>query len=187
MAVRNCSMLPGVSGTLRRPPRGGRSPGRPSPERMTANLTGTNTGLCARRLISVTLSLEEATQRGIMKRHAIAIAAALALLGQPGTALAQSTQDIGSANAVMPGCRDAIGMNGIKNTFRSYLMATCAGIVRTIFYFGRSRLQICNPDGANVGQAIRLVVLYIDLRPARMNEQFEDLVLEALQRAWPCR
>jgi Rap1a immunity proteins len=78
-------------------------------------------------------------------------------------------------------------MNGIKNTFRSYLMATCAGIVRTIFYFGRSRLQICNPDGANVGQAIRLVVLYIDLRPARMNEQFEDLVLEALQRAWPCR
>jgi hypothetical protein len=43
------------------------------------------------------------------------------------------------------------------------------------------------PIGANVGQALRLVVAYVDERPERMQEDFEKLALEALQQAWPCR
>jgi hypothetical protein len=32
-----------------------------------------------------------------------------------------------------------------------------------------------------------MIVLYIDQRPERMNERFEDLALEAMQQAWPCK
>src|SRR5262249_1814763 len=119
------------------------------------------------------------TGGGIMKRHAIGIAAALALLGQQGMASAQ-----GSANTVMLGCRNDLSQHDDKN--QVYLSAMCTGIIRTMFYFG-SRLGFCIPDGTNAGQAIRVVVLYIDQRPARMHERFEDLALEAMQKAWPCR
>jgi hypothetical protein len=36
-------------------------------------------------------------------------------------------------------------------------------------------------NGANVEQAIRVIVLYIDQRPARMHEEFLHLALEALR------
>jgi hypothetical protein len=37
------------------------------------------------------------------------------------------------------------------------------------------------------GQAVGVVVRYIDQRPERMHEKFMTLALEALQQAWPCR
>jgi hypothetical protein len=111
-----------------------------------------------------------------MRIHAIAFAAALALLGQQGIASAQS--DIGTASA---GCRDAI-----SNTERNpYLRGLCGGIVRAIFHL-ESVLGFCVPDRATVGQAVRVVILYIDQRPARMHEHFEHLAIEALRQAWPC-
>jgi Rap1a immunity proteins len=48
-------------------------------------------------------------------------------------------------------------------------------------------LGFCVPDRSTVGQAVRVVVAYIDQRPERMHEYFEVLALEALRRAWPCR
>jgi hypothetical protein len=33
----------------------------------------------------------------------------------------------------------------------------------------------------------RVVVAYIEQRPARMHEKFGLLAVEALQKAWPCR
>jgi hypothetical protein len=116
-----------------------------------------------------------------MKRYAIGIAVALALLGQEGGAFAQT--DPASANRVMPGCRDFV-----SDADRSmYLQGLCAGLIRAMFYFGSGRFGICPPSGASVGQAARVVVLYIDQRPARMHEVFEDLALEAMQHAWPCK
>ena len=115
-----------------------------------------------------------------MKRHAIAIAAALPLLGQQGAAVAQP--DPVSANSVMIGCRELT-----KSQKEPLRQGTCFGIVRAMFFYGKSHFGICAPDKANVGQAIRVVIAYIDQRPSRMNERFEDLALEALQQAWPCR
>jgi hypothetical protein len=101
--------------------------------------------------------------------------------------LAQSP-DVARADTVMPGCRDALNPDAVnKSPYRIYLKATCTGIIRTMFYFGHANLGMCPPTGSNIGQAIRVVILYIDQRPARMHEQFEDLALEALQQAWPCR
>jgi hypothetical protein len=113
------------------------------------------------------------------KRHAIV--AAVALLAQQGIALAQ--QDTGSADYVIVGCRD--GMSGEnRQLFRQGL---CAGIVQTIFYFGRTSFNVCMPEGVTMGQAIGAVVAYIDQQPQRMNERFETLALEALQHLWPCQ
>ena len=111
-------------------------------------------------------------------RQAIGIAAGLALLGQQSPALAQPRQDIGSANAVMPGCRDAI--NSIMR--EPYLNGLCVGIVRAM-YHSDSVLGFCVPDRSTVGQAVRVIVAYVDQRPERMHEHFEVLVLEALRRA----
>jgi Ssp1 endopeptidase immunity protein Rap1a len=118
------------------------------------------------------------------KRHAIGIAAAVAVLGQQGAAVAQPN-NVMSANYVMPGCRDAVNQN--DNSDRIYLRTTCNSIIRTMFYFSKSHFGICAPGQSTVGQAIRVVVAYVDQRPERMHEHFEGLALEALQRAWPCR
>ncbi len=50
------------------------------------------------------------------------------------------------------------------------------------------RLKMCiNEPNTTVGQEVRVVVAYIDARPARMHEPFIALALEALQKAWPCK
>jgi hypothetical protein len=46
---------------------------------------------------------------------------------------------------------------------------------------------ICAPDGVTLAQQVRVVVQYIDERPARMNENFKLLAVEAFQAAWPGR
>jgi len=118
-----------------------------------------------------------------MKRDAIGIAAALALLGQQGSVLAQSTD---SANSLMPGCRDALSQPA-SNQLQGYVKGECTAVIRTIIFFGQSHLGICLPNQATLGQAIRVIVLYIDQRPERMDERFELVAGEALRRAWPCK
>ena len=38
-----------------------------------------------------------------------------------------------------------------------------------------------------LGQMVRVIVAYIDARPARVHEDFRLLALEALVDAWPCK
>jgi hypothetical protein len=44
------------------------------------------------------------------------------------------------------------------------------------------------PHGADetLNQQVKVVISYIEARPARMHEPFRDLALEALRAAWPC-
>jgi Rap1a immunity proteins len=125
--------------------------------------------------------VEELSGGNMGRRHAIGIAAVLGLLSQQ-SASAQ-VQDTGSADYVIVGCRD--GMSGEnRQPFRQGL---CGGIVQTILYFGRTSFNVCIADGVTMGQAIRVVVAYIDQRPERMHERFETLALEVLQQSWPCQ
>jgi hypothetical protein len=48
------------------------------------------------------------------------------------------------------------------------------------------KLILCPPKGSDRAQSIRVVVQYIDSRPARLHENFPDLAQEALRAAWPC-
>ena len=79
-------------------------------------------------------------------RHAIGIAACLALLAQQGMALAEAKRDVVSANYVMPGCRELVS----EGHHDLGLQGVCSGIVGMMFNFERSHLGICFPDGANV-------------------------------------
>ena len=127
------------------------------------------------------------------------IAAAMVLLGQQGDALTQLEMDAAqaerglragfspsSAYFAMPGCRKFLAFDLTNaDSYYGETVGGCVYRVSTIFHFG-TRLGVCAPEEANP-QTIRVVVTYIDQRPARMREPFEDLALEALQQAWPCR
>ena len=47
--------------------------------------------------------------------------------------------------------------------------------------------DVCAPDSVTNFQIVRVVVKYIDDRPARQHENFRELAREALRAAWPCR
>jgi Rap1a immunity proteins len=107
--------------------------------------------------------------------HGIMVIAALMLSG--GSAFAV---DMASANYVMPGCRAFLN----KTNTDVFLSGLCHGLIAGAQY--RSQ-EICEPDGITHGQEVRVVVQYIDARPARMHEDFRKLALEAIRAAWPCQ
>jgi Ssp1 endopeptidase immunity protein Rap1a len=95
-------------------------------------------------------------------------------------------KDYDSANAMMPVCREAIKTTNAKNDPLRFLMqGNCMGIVAALHYFNK-QLGLCMPNAVTNGQAIRVVLKYIDDRPARTHENFMALAFEALQAAWPC-
>jgi hypothetical protein len=98
-----------------------------------------------------------------------------------GVALAQ--KDPNSANLWIPGCHLFVED---KPGPRDLLLngSTCAGI---IFGIAFAAPDLCIPNGVTNGQKVRVVVQYIENRPARMHESLFDLALEALRAAWPCK
>jgi hypothetical protein len=45
----------------------------------------------------------------------------------------------------------------------------------------------CRPREIALGQLVRVVLKYIDIRPERMHEDFRVLAIEAMKTAWPCK
>ena len=83
----------------------------------------------------------------------------------------------------MEGCRAAIGDRATDSS------GYCLGLVDGIVYGETGRDTFCIPSGAGVtlGQEVRVIVAYIDARPARLHHDFRLLALEALIDAWPCK
>jgi hypothetical protein len=103
----------------------------------------------------------------------IIVVAALMLTG--GSALAEDTK---SANYIMPGCRKLL----TNDNSEAYLQGFCSGLIKGVFYLAEGT---CPPPGVTGSQIGRVVVQYIDARPASMHEDFRELALEALKAAWP--
>ncbi len=101
--------------------------------------------------------------------------AALAL--SDGSAFAEA--DTKSANYVMTGCHNLVA----DQNDEPFLQGICAGLISGVTYQSEDN---CLPAGATRGQIVRVVVQYIDVRPARMHEDFRKLALEALRAVWPC-
>jgi hypothetical protein len=86
-----------------------------------------------------------------------------------------------SGDDIMPGCRGLVAdSSGNLGDFRQGI---CAGSINAIIRFDP---DICLAKGSTVGQAVRVVVQFIDSQPARLHEDFIDLAAEALRAAWPC-
>jgi hypothetical protein len=98
---------------------------------------------------------------------------------------ASAEEDVRTANWVLPGCRSFLdGNTGGDLAFRA---GVCAGVVGTFRDLGSGAVPpYCIPDVVATGQVVRVVVAFIERNPARMNEWFGVLVLEALRDAWPC-
>ncbi len=108
--------------------------------------------------------------------RAVALCAASVLL----PAVASAQVDPNSATSAMPGCRAAVAE---PRRPADYSVGYCTGVVSGVSYMA---LDVCTPARVTLGQMMRVVVHYIDARPARQHETFEKLVEEALKSAWPC-
>jgi len=111
-----------------------------------------------------------------MRVAAVICAAVLSILGPDPT---HHGVDTDSANSVMRGCRSALN----EKAGDLYLQGFCYGVVETLVI---TRSDICAPHGASPSQALRVVVQYIDERPAQLNETFFGLAWQALRSTWPC-
>jgi hypothetical protein len=106
------------------------------------------------------------------------------LMGLTITAAA-AEEDIGSANHILPGCKQFIERTGLPSPPEALNEGVCIGAVQAIAFIHKQCADI--PSGVTTGQLIRVVIRYIEARPKRMNETFAALVAEALVDAWPCR
>ena len=89
-------------------------------------------------------------------------------------------EDLESGNYIMPGCRSFTAQTPSTAAADAFARGQCLGIVDTI---AALTADVCHPPGVTSGQAVSVVVKYIDDRPARMHENFRVL---ALRTAWPC-
>jgi hypothetical protein len=89
-----------------------------------------------------------------------------------------SATDFPSANEMLPGCRAYV--NGATDSQQT---EPCVGVVNGEIYDPVA----CKPEGVTADQIIRVVVQYMDSRPARLNEDFYDFMLEAVRKTWPCK
>lgn len=112
-----------------------------------------------------------------MTRYAVAILLALTMPA--------SAEDIVSANSFLPGCKSFLSHNMLTpaDALRG---GRCTGFVQA-FLAASPILDFCQPNEATIGQAVPVVVKYIEARPERMHEPFGNLALEALTAAWPCK
>jgi hypothetical protein len=116
---------------------------------------------------------------------------------------AAEEEDEDSANNILPGCRTLLNLRSPADRTPTsqgdaIRAAWCAGIVDGISFMGLSVSPSSDPmvhygycinvpDEATLAQKVRVVVAYIEARPARMHQDFRRLAVEALRTAWPCR
>jgi hypothetical protein len=96
-------------------------------------------------------------------------------------------QDTDSANHIMNGCRTYIRSE--TRVDQLWPEGRCVGMVQAVVGVGTVLQQshrFCPPTGFTLGQAVRVVLSYIDGMPNRTHEPFLKLMLEALAKAWPC-
>jgi Rap1a immunity proteins len=110
-----------------------------------------------------------------MTRYAVAILLALTMPA--------GAEDIASANYMLPACKSFANDENARTHSDAMKKGRCVGVVEGLGYTE----NFCQPKGSTVGQAVAVVVKYIEARPERMHEDFGLLALEALTAAWPCK
>ena len=98
--------------------------------------------------------------------------------------LAVAQEDQKSANYWLPFCRQVV--EDKLNQSDAFNDGACVGFITGLASLGRV-VGVCRPEGSTPEQAVRVVIQYLDQRPARTNEKFGTLALEALSEAWPCK
>ena|SRR5215472_9280719 len=113
------------------------------------------------------------------------VLAVVASLGA-GATRAYPQSDFASARIIMPGCEAYLAQRYDEPTLQIFRQGVCAGQIAGVWDAAATLHAVCAPGNAILNQGVRIVVEFIDARPARMHERFTDLALEALMRTWPC-
>ena len=96
-----------------------------------------------------------------------------------------------TARSLLEGCRQFLDKAPVgKDLVVLYNGGICSGIVTAIFHLGpqlQSGARFCAPPKATMGDAMRVVLAYIDARPKQQETPFNILALAALRDAWPCQ
>ena len=106
--------------------------------------------------------------------RSIALVAALTINGE--MVFAQNSET--SAGFVMPSCRE-FAVSALRQ-------GQCSGIVEGLVFVGKD-VRVCGPEASRTAQAVSIVMKYIDARPAREQNNFIAVALEALRATWPCK
>lgn len=49
------------------------------------------------------------------------------------------------------------------------------------------RYRFCFPDDVTAGEAVQVVVAYLESNLSRLEDDFRQLAIAAMRQAWPCR
>jgi hypothetical protein len=109
------------------------------------------------------------------------------LLIAVGATRAHGQSDTTSANAIMPGCQAFLSPQLNDSPVSLFKQGQCSGYVSGVLNIANVLGGVCSPSEVTIGQAIRVVIQFINARPARMHEGFASLAFEALKAAWPCK
>ena len=105
-----------------------------------------------------------------------------------GATRAVSQPDLDSANELIPACKALLAQDSKTPLLKAdFLQGVCVGQVSGVWDAAIILNVVCSPPEVIKGQGVRVVVQFIDARPARMHERFAVLALEALTAAWPCK
>jgi hypothetical protein len=102
-------------------------------------------------------------------------------------ALAQSDPSA-TTSSMLPHCRDWIDRVPTKPADTA-LAGVCAGTVATALHYSTlmdAPYKACPPKGVTHGQAIAVVVRYLDAHPEMGDQDFRMAILSALRTTWPC-
>jgi Rap1a immunity proteins len=102
---------------------------------------------------------------------------------------ADAQQNIQSANYMVPACQNFLAHRN-TNFIDMLDQGVCVGTINGLSYLAEflpPHLSSCAPKEATAGQKIRVFLAYIQRRPQRMHEDFQDLAIEAFHEAWPCK
>lgn len=119
-----------------------------------------------------------------------AIAVVAAMTANPAAA---ETDFLDSANYLLPFCRSLVAKEHPKDAGAAAGQRQCVATVYTISLLSwflmptlAERWKSCEPNNVTQGQAVAVVVHWLDQHPQRWNEEFTFLAAEAMHDAWPC-
>ena len=82
----------------------------------------------------------------------------------------------------------------VEGSFNDYDQArsagSCEGMIETAMYFAPSLLpdvRACPPAQGSLEESAKVLLLYLDHNPHRLNQPGITLAFEAFRDAWPCQ
>jgi len=92
----------------------------------------------------------------------------------------------GSANELLPHCRNVANQTRIDNSDNTFLRGICLGIVIGARHSMDNGSMYCTPSNVTNRQMLKVAVKYMDDNPGILHEPFIHLAMMSFVKTWPC-